>query len=120
MGEETGAWESVGDVELLARDMYNLVLEATQSQAEYEDSGREGIEGLCSQARNEGLVVSLDHYGLPQDVIREFLASPCSCEGHLLDLGVATFCGCHGSEGIGGQSPLLLRHLEQDGTEPVG
>ena len=111
--------EGVGDVQLLAKDMYNLVSEAIQSQAESEDSEREGVEGLCSQKWNEGLVVSLDHYGLPQDVIREFLASPCSYEGILLDLGVATFCGCRGSGSIGGRSPLRLRHLEQDGTEPV-
>ena len=54
--------ESVGNLQLLARDMYNLVSKAVQSQAESEDSGREGIEGLCSQEQNEGLVVSLDHY----------------------------------------------------------
>ena len=112
--------ERVGDVQLLASDMYNLVSEAIQSRAEFEDYGREGVKGLCSQERNEGLVVSLDHYGVPQDVIREFLTSPCSCEGLLLDLGIATFCGCHGSGGIGGRSPLRLRHLEQDGTKPVG
>ena len=120
MWEKKLALGSVGDVQLLARDMYNLVLEAILLQAESEDFGREGVERLCSQGRNEGLVVSLDHYGLPQDVIREFLTSLCSCEGLLLDMGVATFCGCHGSGGIGGRSLLQLRHLEQDGTEPVG
>ena len=46
-------------------------------------------QGVGSEERDKGLVVSLDRDGLPQDVVREFLTRPCDSQGLLFYLCIS-------------------------------